>query len=120
MTDNRNDSLPDKELERLLARAVVNDPVPSMALMQRIVADADSALDRLQKPVHRRRELGILAALGGWPALTGLVTATAAGIWIGFAQPGPVGGFADGVIPADSGYDIGDLMPEYESVLVEG
>ena len=30
---------------------------------------------------------GVIAAIGGWPALGGLATASAAGLWIGLAPP---------------------------------
>lgn len=122
MAENKEHTLPEEELERLLARSAENGPEPSEALLERVMADADRTLAAQQATVRPRqvRRQGLFAGLGGWPALTGLVTATVAGIWIGFAQPGPVGGIADGMLATDADYDLGDLMPGYETVLVEG
>ncbi len=59
-------------------------------LADRILADAQRVQnDRL--PPRRRAAPGVLRQfldmLGGWPAMGGLATACAAGIWLGFAPP---------------------------------
>lgn len=91
------------DLERLFAQGRCGAaPLPE-ALQQRILADAD----RVQAGFSRRAATGgsptgaptgaptaapgfwaqFLAGLGGWPAMGGLVTACAAGVWIGLAPP---------------------------------
>ena len=93
--------------------------------MARVMADADAVLaERSAGPaqvVVRQGWLGAaLKGIGGWPALAGLATATVAGIWIGFAQPGSLGSVADGVLETQSAYDLGDFMPGYGNLLAEG
>jgi hypothetical protein len=66
-----------------------------------------------------------LANLGGWGAVTGLATATVAGIWLGFSPPTGLAGLADGVLGTSlSGngetIDQVDLLPTFESYLTEG
>ena len=79
-------------LESFFEAARADAPQPSGALMARILADADresearSAAARLVEPSPGRLR-AVLAALGGWPVLAGLATATMAGVWIGVAQP---------------------------------
>lgn len=59
-------------------------------LSQRILADAALIQAELQSsPVRFSPGIGaqLLGLLGGWPTLGSLVTACAAGVWIGFAPP---------------------------------
>ncbi|MEM9432761.1 MAG: hypothetical protein AAGA12_02470 [Pseudomonadota bacterium] len=68
---------------------VSHDPLPD-ALTARILADA--AAVQPSRPVTPERETptlfaGILATLGGWPAMGGLATAALTGIYVGFADP---------------------------------
>lgn len=63
--------------------------------------------------------------LGGWGAVTGLATATVAGIWLGFSPPTGLAGLADGVFGTSlsgSGNTVDqvDLLPTFESYLTEG
>jgi hypothetical protein len=90
MTDN--DKVFD-DLERLFAKGRRESEQMSAGLSQRILADADrvqagfasaSAPQAVARPGVWSQAL---SALGGWPALGGLVTAGAAGIWIGLAPP---------------------------------
>lgn len=59
--------------------------------MARILADADAAMVGPAalapvRPVARTGAIGgLLSAIGGWAGLSGLATATAAGLWIGVA-----------------------------------
>lgn len=111
------------EIDRLLAKTAA--PVPSEALMARVMADADAVLaERRAGPTPAAAPQGwfkgALQAIGGWPALAGLATATMAGIWIGFAQPGALGTVADGVLATSSDYDLGDFMPGFDNLLAEG
>lgn len=79
-------------LEDVFAAARDEAPMPSEALLGRIMADADDvtrARDAARvAPVRRRGAFAaIAAAIGGWPALAGMATAAGAGVWIGVAQP---------------------------------
>lgn len=49
----------------------------------------------------------VLAAIGGWPAMAGMLSATLAGLWLGFASPDTLGG----VIGFGADYTVGDFMP---------
>ncbi len=73
----------DLELENLFeAGRAAPVPVPD-ALMARVMADA-------RKLQPRRKTAGWrswLSAIGGMPALSGLVTATCVGFWLGVAPP---------------------------------
>lgn len=69
----------------------------SDALMARVMADAlavqtaAKAGPMLSERRHSGVIAGLWAALGGWPALGGLATATLAGVWIGFSPDLGVG-----------------------------
>jgi hypothetical protein len=67
------------------------DPEVSDGLMARILADADSV--RTAGHVTQPTQLSWrdwISALGGWPAMGGLVAAGVAGLWIGAAPIGTV------------------------------
>lgn len=77
------------DLDALLDVTRRDRPVLPDALTARILADAESEQDRFARrkpkaaPVWHRW----LEVIGGWPAMGGMATACAAGIWIGFAPP---------------------------------
>ena len=61
----------------------------------------------------------------GWGAATGLASATLAGLWLGFSPPMGLAGLADGVLGTSLAgraavVDRVDLLPSFESYLVEG
>lgn len=69
-------------------------PDVSPELLARILADAETVQEGFAAaPPHRARPApaGVLqqisAALGGWPALAGLATASVAGLWLGISPP---------------------------------
>jgi hypothetical protein len=66
------------------------EPMPK-GLAQRIIADAgqvQAAIAKVGAPLKRPGAWRqFLSLVGGWPALGGLATACAAGIWIGMAPP---------------------------------
>ncbi len=99
--DRKDQDQDDAGLETLfaLARAPV-DP-PSRELMARILADAaavDSGRTQMAPQAARGGLFsGLMAALGGWPALGGLAAATVAGLWIGIAPPSGLTGLTDAV-----------------------
>jgi len=82
------DPLDDSALNTLFDAAPAAQP--TAALTARILRDAAAH----QPPTDRRGaapQRGLFAslaeAIGGWPTLGGLATATLAGLYIGFAQP---------------------------------
>lgn len=96
-------------------------PVPSSDLLARIMADAEGeAVAREQvRPVSRSRR-GLLAALaaviGGWPALAGMATAAAAGVWIGAAQPEALTVLTGGVLSTSaSDFELEEIYPGYSA-----
>jgi hypothetical protein len=116
MTD-RHETDGEAALDALFGAARKAHPEPSAALLARIAADAEAvAADRARQAVARPARGGALrgwlSALGGWPAVAGLATATVAGVWIGYAQPDLGSVMLIGT--ADEGaYDIGGLLPGY-------
>lgn len=112
----------DTQLTSFFEAATEHAPRPSDELMARILADAAHVQgDRFssQMPAARASRLsGILGVLGGWGALAGLATATVAGVWIGFAEPGGLGDYTNLILPS-SGYGVTDLMPGIDSYLLE-
>ena len=114
--------LSDAALDEMFAAGRAVAPAPSEALMARILTDADAtrAARATTGPARagRPREpfLGrVLSGLGGWPALAGMVTATAAGAWIGFASPDALNALAGGVLLPAAGdavfYELEDILP---------
>lgn len=80
----------DKTLDATFAQMCVDDVMPSEALIDRIMVDADRVLAAaIVAPVRPKQGLGamLLDAIGGWPSLSGLAAATVAGVWIGVAPP---------------------------------
>lgn len=92
------------------------------ALMNRMIADAAAvaaarapAASIATTPAWRR----VFVAIGGWPALAGLASATAAGVWIGVALPDLATPYA--AQTEASVFDLTDLLPGYgQYVLEEG
>lgn len=94
MTDKDHD---EAMLDAVFTAARNAAPEPSDALIARVLADAEALRVRpAPAPLPRAGRASVRArlgeVLGGWQGLGGLVTATAAGLWIGYA------GIAD---PAD-------------------
>jgi hypothetical protein len=88
--DNRPEALPAPLIRRILADAeVVATGGPAEVLA-----------------VRRSFWSGVLAAIGGWPAMAGMATATVAGVWLGFARPSAL----DGVLSFGADYSLSDFM----------
>lgn len=122
MTTHRPDDLTDQELEALFRAAIETAPEPGPDLMARVFADAEAELAAASQPAvtaARTARPGLLAsllaALGGWPTLAGLATATVAGVWIGWAAPDGLtnSGFAALLPGAEDAvsYSLEDLLP---------
>lgn len=111
----------DAMLDEVFAAGRADAPVPSADLLARIMADADGVAEgreALTEPRRKRRSwiAGIAAVVGGWPALAGMATAAAAGVWIGAAQPEAVTTLTGGVLPATtSDYELEDMFPGYSA-----
>lgn len=82
-------------LDALFAQARTTNVQPTDGLLARVMADAVQVNREKQsqavKPpglVQSRGFLaGLIAALGGWPAMGGLAMATATGLYVGVAPP---------------------------------
>jgi len=114
-------------LNALLAQAARDGPEPSIGLLTRIMADADTvAAETEQAPraapkvqVIARWRL-VLAAIGGWPALAGLATAAVAGLWLGVAPPSGLQSMTGALTGTTDSFDLGDFMPSFDNLLDEG
>ena len=75
-------------------------PEPSAALTARILHDARAHQPQTTPAARPQRGLfaTLAQAIGGWPTLGGLATATLAGLYIGFAQPDLLSGQITGVM----------------------
>lgn len=124
MSKTEQPMIDDAELEAFFVAARDEVPKPSDALMARIMADADGEIATraaaTARPVRRARPgliASVIGALGGWPAVAGMVTATLAGVWFGFAAPEEVNTLAGGLLWTDStgataaSYDLEDFVP---------
>lgn len=85
---NPNDDM----LNDLFAEVREVKPVPSDALMMRVLADGDAVqLGAATRPaVQPGLWTRMMDMVGGWPAVSGLAAATVAGIWVGVAPPASV------------------------------
>ena len=134
MTDNRQNEtkLSDADLTALFdaardrpepipgERSAPFDAVPSAALMQAILADAEALQPRPAGPVgaapRASRMVELLDSLGGWFGVGGLATACAAGVMIGVGAPELVTDWASYLngsstfVDASSGFN--DLLEE--------
>lgn len=84
----RNQDTDEQMLDSLLTAAQSQVVEPSPAFMARVLADADVVQAGFNAPTTAPEATGfslkaVFATLGGWPAMGGLVTATAVGVWLG-------------------------------------
>ena len=101
-------------------------------LLARVLADAYEeqdalalqALPKTSDPVKSTPSRGlfrsVLDAIGGWPALGGLATATVAGIWIGYNPPAALDTLTLAWMDNSYGASIGATLPEYDDLLADG
>lgn len=110
------------DLDGLLAEARGGTPEPSPDLLARVLSDglALQPQPRARRATARPGLWAMLAgAVGGVTGLAGLATATVAGLWIGFAQPAPIGAVTDGLWP-DASLETVELIPGDVEFLTEG
>lgn len=94
-------------------RAAQAAPEPGHDMQARLLAAAEAQLAApavAARPQRRRHRLAavLLAALGGWPAMAGMATAAATGVWLGFSSPDLV----EGYLGSSESYSLGDYMPD--------
>ena len=117
MSDAKNEMLDD-----ILATARGQIAAPSSELMARVLADAAAhqsiAGDSVTSPSRGTWLSGLMANLGGWPAMSGVAAAGVAGLWLGIAPPSSVESWtADlmGTTTAVTFMDDYDLIGAWES-----
>ena len=102
-------------------------------LMARVLADAYDEQDLLAAkalegeltvaPAPRRGFLrNLLDAIGGWPAVAGLATATVAGIWIGYNPPAAFDDLTLALMDSSTGYSTSDAteLLQFDDLLADG
>ncbi len=110
----------DTDLDDLFAAARDAAPLPGAGLSARVLADADGVLAaRLAPPVPRAAPglwATLAAVFGGGGVMAGMVSATVAGFYIGFAQP-----MEGGLVASVLGSEIAelDMMPGLDALLDE-
>ena len=99
----------DHDLDQLFALARDKRPALPEGLAVRIETDAEAVrLSRLRSPtgsIWKRAFDGI----GGWAGFGGLVAASAAGVWIGFAAPAFLPDPATYLVSQETTYLMADL-----------
>ena len=106
-------------LDDLFAAARRAAPEPSPGFLARVIADAETVqAERIAVPqrVSAPASGGLITALrglfGGWGALGGMVTATIAGVFIGFAGVDQLGQVTGGLFGATESLGTVSLLPE--------
>ncbi|THH35727.1 hypothetical protein E4Z66_11605 [Aliishimia ponticola] len=118
---NKSD-LNEAELDALFDLAREEVPAPDPAFLARIQRDAVTALRTPEQP-RRAKAPGLFqmlrASVGGWLGMSGLVTATVAGLWIGVAPPSVLPdpavfvSLAAGEAAADADYWLGSVEDDW-------
>ena len=102
----------DKDIDALLAMARRDGPSPSADLLAQILKDAEAAQPSPPTPAKMARPGALsrmLAALGGWPALGGLVAATIVGFVVGISPSSMID------TPAASLFDQSDTLALHDA-----
>ncbi len=104
----------DQGLDDFFAAARETEITPSDVLLARIIGDAADHLPHAQI-TRAATPTGIvtkiLDALGGWPSVAGLASASIVGLWVGYVQPGIVEDFTDVLISSDAESYLFDINP---------
>ena len=115
MTDRRNQG-DEAMLEAYFAAARKAAPEPPADLLERVAAAAEAGMAPAPVATPRPRGLrAMAAAVGGWPGLAGLATATAAGVYLGVLAPQTL----DLLMLGGTGVDLGAFQPGYGVFLGE-
>lgn len=102
----------DKDIDALLALARRDGPSTSTDLLARVLKDAEAAQPSppaLAKKARSGVVNRMLAALGGWPALGGLVAATIVGFVVGISPSTMID------TPAAALFDQSDTLALYDA-----
>lgn len=89
-------------------------------LISKILADAEVMQQEFaaKTPVAAPAQAGLftrmIEALGGWPSMAGLATASLAGVWIGVSAPAGLEGVAQALVGADVATDVVDQYYQAE------
>lgn len=112
-----------QDLDLFFCAAQDAAPVPSTDLMARIMADAQAAQPVIATTV-RPSKIGLftalLATIGGWPAMAGMVTAAATGIWIGVNPPTGLESLSATYLGGESTEYLSDYMPVIATLDIGG
>ena len=110
----------DKDLDGLLALAARDRPLPSPALMDRVLADALAAQPQPRGMAPAPVRAGLLARLaamfGGAPVLAGVCSAAVAGVALGYLNPATMDVLTGGV----TGTETLELFPSADFLTTEG
>ncbi len=97
--------------------------MPSGDLMARVLADAEAHQPKSSAPAPVA-QTGLFAtlwsAIGGWPTLAGMATATLVGVWIGISPPAGLEQIATGVLGGSEDAYLVDLLPAFGDEFGEG
>ncbi|MCU0828699.1 MAG: dihydroorotate dehydrogenase [Tabrizicola sp.] len=109
----------DDRIDDLLTLAARERPLPSEALIDRVLADAlRQQQQQVAKAPVRRTRPGLLSRLaagfGGGPALAGLCSALILGVTVGYLDPTSLDYLTGTTI------DAVDLFPTVDAMLTEG
>ncbi|GAA6161227.1 MULTISPECIES: hypothetical protein [Ruegeria] len=102
----------EKNLDEMFATARENRPLLSDDLTVRILTDAEQVrLNQIKAADRPRRSYWarVLDGIGGWHSFGGLVAASAAGVWIGFAAPDFLPDPATYIYQQEAGLALADL-----------
>jgi hypothetical protein len=135
----RDEKLDSFELDVLFDTVRSTALVPSDDFMARLTADAEAECEAIaraqwspsQSTLEENRKswsARLLDMLGGWGGASGLVTATVAGLAIGFGAPMTVSNIAGGSsnaaatveVSETASYVFDDLIPSFYDLAVEG
>ncbi len=91
-------------------------PTPPNALMRRVLDDALAAqpgeVRTSRQSFWVRRWQEFAGAVGGWPAMAGLATATVAGVWLGVAPPAILPDATGAYLATDANTYLVDVAPD--------
>ncbi len=91
-------------------------PEPSLGLMARVLADSEAARAVPPEPVRTSGIWrGLVALVGGWPAVSGLATAACVGLWIGISPPAGLTDIAETYLGIDAQAAYSDFLPSFDT-----
>jgi len=97
--------------------------VPSGDLMACVLADAGAQQPKRGAPAPAAQAglfASLWAAIGGWPTVAGMATATLVGVWIGISPPAQVEQFSAAVLGDTGDAYLVDLLPAFGDEFGEG